>query len=70
MLSVSQSGSDHQFQSKRILSLVISLFFLWALTSDLLPIFIPHFKKAFNLHHFKASLAGGSGDSDFISLFG
>jgi FHS family L-fucose permease-like MFS transporter len=53
---VNQASNDHQFQNKRILPLVISLFFLWALTSNLLPILIPHFKKAFNLHYFKASL--------------
>jgi len=52
---VNQTGGT-RFQSKRVLSLVISLFFLWALTSNLLPILIPHFKKAFNLHYFKASL--------------
>ena len=36
--------------------LIVSLFFLWALTSNLLPILIPHFKKAFNLQYLKASL--------------
>ncbi len=53
---------DHtaEFQNKKVLPLIISLFFLWALTSNLLPILIPHFKKAFNLHYFKASLVDWS----------
>jgi FHS family L-fucose permease-like MFS transporter len=51
---VNQINQTHQ--SKGVLSLIISLFFLWALTSNLLPILIPHFKKAFHLQYFKASL--------------
>ncbi len=43
-------------ESKMPLRLIIGLFFLWALTSNLLPILIPHFKKAFNLQYFQASL--------------
>lgn len=36
--------------------LVISLFFLWALTSNLLPILIPHLKKACHLNLTQSSL--------------
>lgn len=38
------------------LVLVISLFFLWALTSNLLPTLIPHLKKACRLTNFQSSL--------------
>jgi len=37
-------------------SLVISLFFLWALTSNLLPVLIPHLKKACHLSVLQSSL--------------
>lgn len=40
--------------------LVISLFFLWALTSNLLPVLIPHLKKASHLNTFQASLVDSS----------
>jgi MFS transporter, FHS family, L-fucose permease len=36
--------------------LVISLFFLWALTSNLLPVLIPHLKQAAQVNTFQASL--------------
>ncbi len=36
--------------------LVISLFFLWALTANLLPVLIPHLKKAANVSILQASL--------------
>lgn len=36
--------------------LVISLFFLWALTSNLLPVLIPHLKQAARVTTFQASL--------------
>ena len=42
--------------NKRALILVISLFFLWALTSNLLPVLIPHLKKATGVNTFQASL--------------
>lgn len=38
------------------LVLVISLFFLWAVTSNLLPILIPHLKKACELNVLESSL--------------
>lgn len=38
------------------LILVISLFFLWALTSNLLPVLIPHLKKATGVNILQASL--------------
>src|ERR1043165_10130886 len=38
----------------RALVLVISLFFLWALTSNLLPSLIPHLKKACQLNDFQS----------------
>jgi MFS transporter, FHS family, L-fucose permease len=38
------------------LVLVISLFFLWALTSNLLPVLIPHLKKATGVNILQASL--------------
>lgn len=38
------------------LALVISLFFLWALTSNLLPVLIPHLKKACRLNLLQSSL--------------
>src|SRR5688572_21627222 len=38
------------------LILIISLFFLWALTSNLLPTLIPHLKKACRLSNFQSSL--------------
>jgi len=38
------------------LVLIISLFFLWALTSNLLPTLIPHLKKACRLTNFQSSL--------------
>ena len=59
---MSQSDTADRFQSKRVLSLVINLFFLWALTSNLLPILIPHFKKAVILNMF--SIAAHAGLSD------
>ncbi|MEO6453600.1 MAG: L-fucose:H+ symporter permease [Ginsengibacter sp.] len=37
------------------LILIISLFFLWALTSNLLPTLIPHLKKACRLTNFQSS---------------
>ncbi|CAM4423971.1 MFS transporter, FHS family, L-fucose permease [Pedobacter westerhofensis] len=37
-------------------SLVISLFFLWSITANLLPILIPHLKKACHLSVFQSSL--------------
>ena len=42
--------------NKRALILVISLFFLWALTSNLLPVLIPHLKKATGVNTLQASL--------------
>lgn len=43
--------------AKRIaLILTISLFFLWALTANLLPTLIPHLKKACRLTNFESSL--------------
>lgn len=42
--------------NKRALVLVISLFFLWALTSNLLPVLIPHLKKATGVNTLQASL--------------
>lgn len=38
------------------LALIISLFFLWALTSNLLPVLIPHLKKATGVNTLQASL--------------
>ncbi len=35
--------------------LVISLFFLWALTSNLIPVLIPHLKKACQLNDFQSA---------------
>lgn len=40
--------------NKKALVLVISLFFLWALTSNLLPSLIPHLKKACQLTDFES----------------
>src|SRR5215510_4113535 len=37
------------------LILIISLFFLWALTSNLLPSLIPHLKKACQLNDFQSA---------------
>lgn len=37
------------------LILVISLFFLWALTSNLIPVLIPHLKKACQLNDFQSA---------------
>ena len=46
-----------QEENKKIgLVLIISLFFLWALTSNLLPTLIPHLKKACRLTNFQSSL--------------
>ena len=42
-------------QNKTALILIISLFFLWALTSNLLPSLIPHLKKACQLNDFQSS---------------
>jgi len=41
-------------KNTRALVLVISLFFLWALTSNLLPSLIPHLKKACRLNDFQS----------------
>jgi len=38
-----------------VLTLIISLFFLWALTSNLLPSLIPHLKKACQLNDFQSA---------------
>src|SRR5258705_14003695 len=38
-----------------VLILIISLFFLWALTSNLLPSLIPHLKKACQLNDFQSA---------------
>ncbi len=42
-------------KNSRALVLVISLFFLWALTSNLLPSLIPHLKKACRLNDFQSA---------------
>jgi FHS family L-fucose permease-like MFS transporter len=41
-------------KNSRALVLVISLFFLWALTANLLPSLIPHLKKACRLNDFQS----------------
>jgi FHS family L-fucose permease-like MFS transporter len=41
-------------------ALVISLFFLWALTANLLPVLIPHLKKACHLNLLQSSLIDSS----------
>jgi FHS family L-fucose permease-like MFS transporter len=46
-------GSAKKYTAPVIL--VISLFFLWALPSNLLPILIPHLKKACKLNVFQSS---------------
>jgi len=46
-------GSAKKYSTPAIL--VISLFFLWALPSNLLPILIPHLKKACRLNVFQSS---------------
>lgn len=40
---------------KIALTLVISLFFLWALTGNLIPVLIPHLKKACQLNDFQSA---------------
>src|SRR6476620_1982487 len=48
---------DQQSKSSKnttALILIISLFFLWALTSNLLPSLIPHLKKACQLNDFQS----------------
>ena len=42
-------------KNKTALVLIISLFFLWALTSNLLPSLIPHLKKACQLNDFQSA---------------
>jgi len=42
-------------KSSVVLVLIISLFFLWALTSNLLPSLIPHLKKACQLNDFQSA---------------
>lgn len=46
-------GSAKKYSTPVIL--VISLFFFWALTSNLLPVLIPHLKKACRLNVFQSS---------------
>lgn len=50
--SINKSGTENR---KIGLILIISLFFLWALTSNLLPTLIPHLKKACRLTNFQSS---------------
>ena len=47
--------SAEKSKSSVALVLVISLFFLWALTSNLLPSMIPHLKKACQLNDFQSA---------------
>src|SRR4030081_568751 len=50
-LSTTSTGTN----TKLAFALVTSLFFLWALTSNLLPSLIPHLKKACRLNDFQSS---------------
>jgi MFS transporter, FHS family, L-fucose permease len=49
------SGSAINRNNSVAIALVISLFFLWALTSNLLPSMIPHLKKACRLNDFQSA---------------
>ena len=53
---INNSLKKHEENKKIGLVLIISLFFLWALTSNLLPTLIPHLKKACRLTNFQSSL--------------
>ena len=56
-MPVSKKTSGEKANSYLVpLILVTSLFFLWALTSNLLPILIPHLKKACKLNVLESSL--------------
>src|SRR4030081_1654383 len=50
-LSTTSTGTN----TKLAFALVTSLFFLWALTSNLLPSLIPHLKKACRLNDFQSA---------------
>ncbi|NUN99616.1 MAG: L-fucose:H+ symporter permease [Saprospiraceae bacterium] len=58
MSSAAEPGQNHlaSKQAAFSLTLIISLFFLWALTSNLLPVLIPHLKKATGVNTLQASL--------------
>src|SRR5688572_26347102 len=50
-----QDQPEQPARNKTALILIISLFFLWALTSNLLPSLIPHLKKACRLNDFQSA---------------
>ncbi len=50
-----EPNSNNSKSGKVALVLVISLFFLWALTGNLLPSLIPHLKKACQLNDFQSA---------------
>src|SRR5258706_13022923 len=50
-LSTTSNGTN----TKLAFALVTSLFFLWALTSNLLPSLIPHLRKACRLNDFQSA---------------
>lgn len=50
-----QDQTEQPARNKTALILIISLFFLWALTSNLLPSLIPHLKKACRLNDFQSA---------------
>ncbi len=50
------SAADAPKKAVFALVLIISLFFLWAITSNLLPVLIPHLKKATGVNTLQASL--------------
>lgn len=50
-----EPNSNKSTSGKVALVLVISLFFLWALTGNLLPSLIPHLKKACQLNDFQSA---------------
>ncbi len=50
-----QQAGNKKPSTKLALVLIISLFFLWALTGNLLPSLIPHLKKACQLNDFQSA---------------
>ena len=50
-----QDQTEQPTKNKTALILIITLFFLWALTSNLLPSLIPHLKKACRLNDFQSA---------------
>src|ERR1700694_3265532 len=50
-----QNQSASTSKNSMAFVLIVSLFFLWALTSNLLPSLIPHLKKACQLNDFQSA---------------